>query len=185
MVSPVNEPLTDFVSAGVGEGVGVFVTALFVAVELLDEVFEALELLEVLDDEVVLFEEVFEEVFDFEVAFLVALLLVAFFAVTFAAPELVLELALALAAGAAACVALDAVEVVWLFKVAAEAPAIIPRLLLDNCGGVTDKTAPRPPTVPPAINNARFIPFPFPYPRVSNKTFELITELKSPNLRST
>ena len=50
MVSPVNEPLTDFVSAGVGEGVGVFVTALFVAVELLDEVFELLELLEVLDD---------------------------------------------------------------------------------------------------------------------------------------
>jgi hypothetical protein len=27
-----------------------------------------------------------------------------------------------------------------------------------NCGGVTDKTAPRPPTVPPAISIARFIP---------------------------
>ena len=70
MVSPVNEPLTDFVSAAVGEGVGVFVTALFVAVELLDEVFEALELLEVLDDEVALFEEAEAE------AFLAALLLV-------------------------------------------------------------------------------------------------------------
>ena len=160
MVSPVNEPLTDFVSAGVGEGVGVFVTALFVAVELLDEVFEALELLEVLDDEVVLFEVVVEVVFDFEVAFLVALLVAAFFAVTFAALELVLELALALTAGAAACVAVTAaVDGTTPPEVAAEAPAIVAKPLLDNCGGVTDKTAPRPPTVPPAINNARFIPF--------------------------
>ena len=163
MVSPVNEPLTDFVSAGVGEGVGVFVAALFVAVELLDEVFEALELLEVLDDEVVLFEVVVEVVFDFEVAFLVALLLVAFFAVTFAAPELA---ALALAAGAAACVAVTAaVDGTTPPEVAAEAPAIVPKPLLDNCGGVTDKTAPRPPTVPPAINNARFIPFTLVFPR--------------------
>ena len=29
-----------------------------------------------------------------------------------------------------------------------------------NCGGVIAKTAPRPPTVPPAINNARFISYP-------------------------
>ena len=100
MVSPVNEPLTDFVSAGVGEGVGVFVTALFVAVELLDEEFEVLELFEVIDDEL----ELFEEVDDDALAFFVALLLVAFFAVTFAA----LELALALTAGAAACVAVTA-----------------------------------------------------------------------------
>ena len=161
MVSPVNEPLTDFVSAGVGEGVGVFVAALFVAVELLDEVFEALELLEVLDDEVVLFEVVVEVVFDFEVAFLVALLVAAFLAVTFAAEEL----ALALVAGAAACVAVTAaVDGTTPPEVAAEAPAIVAKPLLDNCGGVTDKTAPRPPTVPPAINNARFIPFTLVFP---------------------
>ena len=169
IVSPVNDPLTvDLVSAGVGDVVAVlevlFVEELFVVVEL----FELLEL------------EFVEAL-----VFLAAFLLVAFFAVVLVA--LVVVLLLALAAGAADCVEVEvtAVEVVWLFKVAAEAPAIVPRLLLDNCGGVTDKTAPRPPTVPPAINNARFIPFPYPYPRVSNKTFELITELKSPNLRST
>ena len=156
MVSPVNEPLTDFVSAGVGEGVGVFVTALFVAVELLDE-FELLELFEVLDVEV----ELFEEVDDEALAFFVALLLVAFFAVTFAA----LELALALTAGAAACVAVTAAVAGATPPVeAAEAPAIVAKPLLDNCGGVTDKTAPRPPTVPPAINNARFIPFTLVFP---------------------
>jgi len=44
-------------------------------------------------------------------------------------------------------------------EVSAEAAAIVERLLLPNCGGVIDKTAPRPPTVPPAINNARFMPF--------------------------
>ena len=169
MVSPVKVPLTvDLVSAGVGEGVGVFVTALFVAVELLDEVFEALELLEVLDDEVVLFDVVVEVVFDFEVAFLVALLVAAFFAVTFAA----LELALALAAGAAACVTVTAaVDGTTPPEVAAEAPAIVAKPLLDNCGGVTDKTAPRPPTVPPAINNARFIPFT--YPSIELQTIKL------------
>jgi len=168
MVSPVNDPLTvDLVSAGVGDAVAVlvvlFVEELFVAVEVFELVLEFVEAL----------------------VFFVAFLLFAFFAVELVALVVVLALVLelALAAGAAACVALDAAEVVWLFKVAAEAPAIVPRLLLDNCGGVTDKTAPRPPTVPPAINNARFIPFP--YPRVSNKTFELITELNCPNLRST
>ena len=160
MVSPVNDPLTvDFVSTGVGEADGVlvalFVEELFVAVEVFELVLEFVEAL----------------------VFLVAFLLVAFFVVELVALEVVLV------AGAAVCVALGAAGVVWLFKVAAEAPAIVPRLLLDNCGGVTDKTAPRPPTVPPAINNARFIPFP--YPRVSNKTFELITELNCPNLRST
>ena len=166
--SPVNDPLTvDLVSTGVGDAVAVldvlFVEELFVVVELFELVLELVEAL----------------------VFFVAFLLFAFFAVELVALVVVLALVLelALAAGAAACVALDAAEVVWLFKVAAEAPAIIPRLLLDNCGGVTDKTAPRPPTVPPAINNARFIPFP--YPRVSNKTFELITELNCPNLRST
>ena len=159
----------DFVSTGVGDAVAVlevlFVEELFVVVELFELVL----------------------VFVDALVFFVAFLLFAFFAVELVALVVVLALALvlelALAAGAAACVALDAAEVVWLFKVAAEAPAIIPRLLLDNCGGVTDKTAPRPPTVPPAINNARFIPFP--YPRVSNKIFEPITELNCPNLRST
>ena len=159
----------DLVSTGVGEADGVlvalFVEELFVAVEVFELVLEFVEAL----------------------VFFVAFLLFAFFAVELVALVVVLALVLelALAAGAAACVVVEAVavEVVWLFKVAAEAPAIIPRLLLDNCGGVTDKTAPRPPTVPPAINNARFIPFP--YPRVSNKTFELITELNCPNLRST
>ena len=166
MVSPVNDPLTvDLVSTGVGDAVAVldvlFVEELFVAVEVFELVLEFVEAL----------------------VFFVAFLLFAFFAVELVA--LVVVLLLALAAGAADCVEVEvtAVEVVWLFKVAAEAPAIVPRLLLDNCGGVTDKTAPRPPTVPPAINNARFIPFP--YPRVSNKTFELITELNCPNLRST
>ena len=144
MVSPVNDPLTDdLVSVGVATGVGELVAALFVAPELFEEEFEALELLE-------LFEVLFEEA----LLFLVALLLVAFLAVTLE------EVALALAAGAAACVAVTAaLEGTTPPEVAAEAPAIVPKPLLDNCGGVTDKTAPRPPTVPPAINNARFIPF--------------------------
>jgi hypothetical protein len=30
----------------------------------------------------------------------------------------------------------------------------------DNCGGVIARTAPRPPTVPPAISSARFISCP-------------------------
>jgi hypothetical protein len=30
----------------------------------------------------------------------------------------------------------------------------------ENCGGVIAMTAPRPPKVPPAINNARFISYP-------------------------
>ena len=47
-------------------------------------------------------------------------------------------------------------------EVAAEAPVNAETLLVPSCGGVTDKTAPRPPTVPPAINNARFMPSPHP-----------------------
>ena len=134
MVSPVNEPLAfDLVSVGVATGVGEFVAALFVAVELFEEEFELLALL-----------------LDEALLFLVVLLLVAFLAVTFD------EVALALAAGVAATGAPE---------VAAEAPAIVPKPLLDNCGGVTDKTAPRPPTVPPAINNARFIPFTLVFPQ--------------------
>jgi len=43
-------------------------------------------------------------------------------------------------------------------EVAAEAPAKVEIEFDPNCGGVTDRTAPRPPTVPPAISNARFMP---------------------------
>jgi len=43
-------------------------------------------------------------------------------------------------------------------EVAAEAPAKVEIAFDPNCGGVTDRTAPRPPTVPPAISNARFMP---------------------------
>jgi hypothetical protein len=41
-----------------------------------------------------------------------------------------------------------------------EPPAMLIELLEPNCGGVIASTAPRPPTVPPAINNARFISYP-------------------------
>ena len=43
-------------------------------------------------------------------------------------------------------------------EVSAEAPARVEIPLEPNCGGVIESTAPRPPTVPPAINNARFMP---------------------------
>jgi hypothetical protein len=50
---------------------------------------------------------------------------------------------------------------VFCFKVVAEA-AVAPNPTPEpNCGGVIDKTAPRPPTVPPAINTARFMPYLF------------------------
>jgi hypothetical protein len=39
-------------------------------------------------------------------------------------------------------------------------PAMFIELLELSCGGVIASTAPRPPTVPPAINNARFISYP-------------------------
>ena len=46
------------------------------------------------------------------------------------------------------------------FVPSAAPPAMfIPPLEL-SCGGVIAKTAPSPPTVPPAINNARFISYP-------------------------
>ena len=41
-----------------------------------------------------------------------------------------------------------------------EPPAMLIELLEPSCGGVIASTAPRPPTVPPAINNARFISYP-------------------------
>jgi hypothetical protein len=42
----------------------------------------------------------------------------------------------------------------------AEPPAMLIELVADNCGGVIANTAPRPPTVPPAISSARFISYP-------------------------
>jgi len=39
-----------------------------------------------------------------------------------------------------------------------EVPVLSDKPLVDpNCGGVIDKTAPRPPTVPPAIKKKRFV----------------------------
>jgi len=49
-------------------------------------------------------------------------------------------------------------------EVSAEAPASAEILLDPNCGGVIERTAPRPPTVPPAINNARFMPYTSSFP---------------------
>ena len=76
----------------------------------------------------------------------------------------VFVLAFALAVGAAtgaSGVALCVVAVV-----AVETGAPMPAVASEefsvevNCGGVTAKTAPSPPTVPVAINNARFISLP-------------------------
>lgn len=39
-----------------------------------------------------------------------------------------------------------------------ESPPMVPCEL--SCGGVIDRTAPRPPTVPPAMSSARFMPTP-------------------------
>ena len=50
-------------------------------------------------------------------------------------------------------------------EVSAEAPDSVEIPVDPNCGGVIESTAPRPPTVPPAINNARFMPFPSFVPR--------------------
>ena len=41
-----------------------------------------------------------------------------------------------------------------------EPPAMEIVLLVESCGGVIANTAPRPPTVPPAISSARFISYP-------------------------
>jgi hypothetical protein len=80
-----------------------------------------------------------------------------FVAVAFAlllAAELLAGVALSVAAGAAAE---DSVVVVLL---ATGATPVARDVVLSEeviCGGVIAKTAPSPPTVPPAINNARFI----------------------------
>ena len=150
-----NEPLTPEAAALVGVGVGATSVAVF-EFELLDvaEEFELFEVdeLEVLDEFVLLEDDVEFEVADF-VAVEVVFLVVVLFCVVAAAADFV-------AAGAAEVTAAELFEVAELFpdnEVAAEAPEIASPLS-PNCGGVTDKTAPRPPTVPPAISNTRFMP---------------------------
>ena len=92
---------------------------------------------------------------------------VVFFFVVVAAAELLLvvtaEALGAVAVGVLAVVAaeLEVFDVVAGREVAAEAPDRVESPLFPNCGGVTDKTAPRPPTVPPAISSARFMPYLF------------------------
>jgi hypothetical protein len=145
--SPVNDPLTPAVAAFVGVGDALSVAVLF------DEVFEF-----VVSEFVFVFVFAFEEVellVDLEVVAALFFAVVAFLVVTAALFEFALVDALA-----GACV----VALCKLPEVAAEAPARVATASLPNCGGVTDKTAPRPPTVPPAINNARFMPSLSPYP---------------------
>ena len=82
-------------------------------------------------------------------------------------------LGVALAAGGLFCALFCA-------EVSAEAPARVEIPLEPNCGGVIESTAPRPPTVPPTINNARFMPLTS-YP----STKEIFTRIYSLlNLRS-
>jgi hypothetical protein len=135
IASPVNEPLTfevvAFVAAGVGDA----------DVELFDELLED-ELDELEEDvELDVADFVAVDVDFFEVAFLVAT-----------------AEADAVAVGEAVVTAAELDELDPDNEVAAEAPAIVESPLFPNCGGVTDKTAPRPPTVPPAISNTRFMP---------------------------
>lgn len=101
------------------------------------------------------------------VAAAVAVEVVVFFFVVVAAGVLLLAVTAAalgaVAAGVLAVVAaeLEVFDVVAGREVAAEAPDRVESPLFPNCGGVTDKTAPRPPTVPPAISSARFMPYLF------------------------
>ena len=158
--SPVKDPVTPFEAALVGAGAGAAaVLSVFefdVEFEEFDEVFEPVELevfVEVLAVDLL-------EVEFFEVVAVDFLVVVAFLAVVVCvlvvttALEL-LELFELLAVEFCAALA-DELEV------AAEAPDSAETPLEPSCGGVTDKTAPRPPTVPPAINNARFMPSPHP-----------------------
>ena len=148
---PVNEPLTPEAAAFVGVGVGATSVAVF-EFELLD-VAEEFELFEVDELGVV---ELLEADVEFEVADFVAVE-VLFFAVAFFVATAAAD---CVAVGEAVITAAELFEVVVLEpdnEVAAEAPEIASPLS-PNCGGVTDKTAPRPPTVPPAISNTRFMP---------------------------
>ena len=61
------------------------------------------------------------------------------------------------AAGVAACVAAAVVTVPPVVGPPSELESELADVVELNCGGVIAKTAPRPPTVPPAINNARFM----------------------------
>ena len=153
---PVNEPLTPEAATFVGVGVGVGATSVAVfEFELLVELLEVLELFELFELEE-LEVELLEDDVEFEVADFVAVEVV-FFAVAFFVATAAADF---VAAGAAVVTAAELSEVAELEpdnEVAAEAPEIASPLS-PNCGGVTDKTAPRPPTVPPAISNTRFMP---------------------------
>jgi hypothetical protein len=72
------------------------------------------------------------------------------------ATDVFVVVALLVAAGAGAVVVAGAASVVE--PTGAMPPPRVAVLSEDvNCGGVMARTAPRPPTVPPAINSARFI----------------------------
>ena len=162
--SPVNVPLTPFDAAFVGAGAAAVLSV---------AVLSVFELEEVLDEE---FDEVFEPV---ELEFFVEVLAVDLLEVEFfevVAVDFLVVVAF-LAVVVCVLVVTTALELLELFEllavefcvaladeleVAAEAPDSAETPLEPSCGGVTDKTAPRPPTVPPAINNARFMPSPHP-----------------------
>ena len=162
----------------VATGVGV---ALWVAVFEFEDEFE-----EVLEDE---FEEVLEEEFEEELEDVVEeadfVAVVVFVAVAFFVGVAV-AFFVATAAGvfAAGVFVVTAAELLFAgIEVSAEAPAKAEIPLLPSCGGVIERTAPRPPTVPPAINNARFMPFPsFPIP-LTKPIITLLPE-KHLNLKS-
>ena len=91
-------------------------------------------------------------------AFVAAELFVELFFVAFAAALLVAA-AVAVADGVTLCVAAG-VEAGAAGVADVPGNAIGDDCVEVNCGGVTAKTAPSPPTVPVAINNARFISVP-------------------------
>ena len=114
--------------------------------------------------EFVVVAELFDAALDFEFALVVAgVLFVAVFFVVATCADVFVEVAAVFPVDAFCVVEEEeTVEVV--------APAAPPNELPDesassvelSCGGVIAKTAPRPPTVPPAIKSARFIRFLFP-----------------------
>jgi hypothetical protein len=94
-----------------------------------------------------------------EVAAAVGFLVAAGFEVGFFAVPSVADL---LAAGVEAADALEPPPAPICVAIPAE-------LVVENCGGVIAITAPSPPIVPPAINNARFISHP--YPQIPQKIY--------------
>ena len=133
MASPVNDPLTPVAVAFVAAGAG--------AVVVVDEVLDEDDVPEEVPVEVLFLLVVAAGFLDEVVA--------GFFVATAAALSVTTGVSVTTAAVFSAAPGIE---------VAAEAPASVESPLSPNCGGVTDKTAPRPPTVPPAISNARFMP---------------------------